>query len=850
MLRAYFVLRKRLQRVQARNAAFLSLLTDKFPFLKPPAATSLPPQPPPAPHSASIFAPSAAPESVPSSIPTLTSCLFTLSTRSIKLHLFRNQPLVAPGDSTAFIYLLHSGSLTVQRRSQVAVESDGREDYPDYPYATLKAGDDVGLYDLITQLSDVLLHQQRRQRRASARMKAEHEEWERMKLRGGTREQRFLRSKKSRQKEEEQRRILLKAGEVETSRTGRGDLLGGVGQPGEMQWRVVARDSCVVYAVPRWAVVECLKGEVEVCLKMRQWMEEKERWRQSRWREEERMRAEEERRRVEEGDRGVRGKAHHPCIHHFRSWQSLYVERREVEREYREQCRREEERRRKLDEAMLALNHTSKAMIERAVEGEAGHGMGRSEGRTREEEDAVLEHIKTEAKVLKEAMKKRAIFHMFTRSSQKDCIPPPDTPLLAVTEEETGEGREEGVKSVRWEGIERGGEEEEVELERETDTVEVKGGVTLPRLRLELLPPPSPPSTESTPAVAESAEPSTSSSPSISSPLPFSSTDTSALASPLESPNAVFFFPQSPAAAVELKLPPLVPLQVDPTSQRSIASSPTSKVTATSTEVVETGLETAEELDLIRLWGRKGVRLSSDALLPVTAHIPPPPPHLQPLLLALLTPSMPPFYTSAPSRPSNDRTRPSLQAHRRLPALTPPAGGSHSQEGKQGRGRVQGRGGSQGRLMCRLAERMMEVWYAEDVVSEEKMQRRNAEVRVKVKAEIHRRMDELEEKRLLVEEVERKRRILMGQEKEGEQKGGPEEAKEGSDALQGVGTGRVQLPPDGESFNFVNLSGGAQSPPRPRGVRRATTAAPTFLTQEREDEEGRESLRVRWGKGG
>ena len=812
MLHAYYVLKRRLQRIQTKNAEFVALLHDKFPFLLPPAATTnhllapLPPHQPthPVPSSFSALSPrsvsllsprhaarlTASTSSIASA--SLSSSLFTLSTRCLKLHLFRNQPLVHPPDSAGFVYLVRSGSLSVQRRSAVALEDEERLVYREHQYAVLRGGDDVGLYELVVAMSEHLQAVARKEKRERARAKAEEEEWERIKLRGQlTREQRFLRSKKHRERDEQQRVTLLPLPpSTPTSprpNPAHEDPLFRMRQAGVVEQRVVAREPCVLYAVPRGAVVDCLQGQLTACARMRRWMEEKERWREARWVEDERLRAEEELRRREVGGALSRlhGHGEGGGMHRFRSWQSGYVEEREREREWRERCRREEEKKKKMEEAMVALNKTSKQMME-AVDGDGRSGLGWSAvGRSREEEDAVMANLKREAEMLKEALNKRALLHMFKADHTPHASR--QSTFRTVGGQAGGgerEGREDG-------GGEGGGRE----LDPVAEAEEVRGSVVLPRLRLELLPPPSPLSTATPGEVAMSEADSTFASPSASSgPSPPLSTEPSPLASNLVSPtdtaSSVFAFPKSPHRPT---LPPL-PSSHPPAEDRSPPStaSPSSTLAAAMAASEAALLTEDSSFPLPPACLRPST--VTLAALPVPSPVlePPPTPYIESLLLSLLSCPLPSLPLPVPVRPR--RKSQSLQA---LPPPRPPP--------------VHPRHAGEGRGLLRLRQRVRGEWEEEEREREEREERRRVEVRRRVKEAVRARM-EAERRRREEEEASRWRR---------------EEAD------------RQKAEAARQCFNFVNLR-----PLRPLQRVRASTAAPTFITQPEvqvgEGEEGEE----------
>ena len=787
MLHAYYVLKKRLQRIQAKNAEFVALLIDKFPFLQPSPPTHLAPppshHPPPlppssfsalSPRSITLLSPRHAARITASTTVTstssLTSSLFTLSTRCLKLHLFRNQPLLTPPDTSAFIFLVRSGSLSVQRRSGVALEDDDRVVYREHQYAVLRGGDDVGLFELVVSMSDHLQAVQRKERRERARAKAEEEEWERIKLRGSlTREQRFLRSQKSRQRDE-QRRVTLLPLPPSTSSSPRpgsaaDDPLFRMRQATVVECRVVAREPSVLYAVPRGAMVECLQGQLSACVRMRKWMEERERWRESRWVEDERMRAEEEQRRREGGESLPRSHGEGGGLHRFRSWQSGYMEEREREREWRERCRREEEKKKKMEEAMVALNKASKQMME-AVDSEGQRGLGWSaSGRSREEEDAVMANLKREAEMLKQALNKRALLHMFKADHTTPHTRPNTQP--SDCQAERVEGEVDAEQEVMGRGSTPAGEVEEQ-----------RGSVVLPRLRLELLPPPSPLSTATPGEVAASEPGSSFASPSASSlASPLLSTDPSPMASNLASPTdaGVFAFPKTPHRPT---LPPLPTSHLpDDRSPPQTSPSPSSTLAAAITTfdaVVADG-----SLPLPPACLRPSTVTLASPPLPAPVHEPPPSPYLESLLLSLLSSPLPTLPLPMPTRPP----RKSMSLHALPPPRPPPTHPRHQT--------------GEGRGMLRLRQRMRSEWEEEEREREEREERRRVEVRRRVKEAVQERMEE-ERRRRAQEEATRRRR--------------EEAEREKAEAAR-------------QLFNFVNLR-----PLRPVQVR-ASTAAPTFITQ-------------------
>ena len=558
MLHAYYVLRKRLQRIQAKNSDFLALLIDKFPFLDPTAAPSSPhplaaltPFQLLSPRSFDLLSPrTAARLTVPPPSTSLASALYLLSTRCLRLQLLRNQPLVSPGDASAYVYLVASGSLVVQRPSSVPLHPDADSPhYPDFPYASLHSGDDVGLFPLISHISSILLTLQRSERLQRQRAKAEEDEWEHMK-RAGTRDPHFLQSRKSRLRQQQRRAILSTPPATRPLTAAKADPLLPCRLPGPPHnCRVVAREASVLYAVPRWALVEALKGQASACVRMRRFLEEKEAWRERRWTEDERVRADDARRRAEAGE--GQSRAAHPAVHRFPSWQSLHTEERERDRERREKARREEERKRKMDEAMLALNHTSKAMME-AVDGE-GAGLGWQGGvRTREETDAGLIRVRVEAQALKDAMNKQALINMFKAKTNTPHPSPPPTALQPFPPEAEGDGEGEGGEEEKTAG--------EGEGEGKGETVVARGSVSLPRLRLELLPPPSLPSTVSSPGVEESDDGSPFASPSASD-LPSSLSSATPLTPHLSARLPCLPLPQDASHPSHCPLPRPLPLR-------------------------------------------------------------------------------------------------------------------------------------------------------------------------------------------------------------------------------------------------------------------------------------------------
>ena len=808
MLHAYFVLKKRLQRIQSKNADFLSLLISKFPFLDPPQAALLSPSsnaPAPlaspafsllSPRSISLLSPRVAARlastTSASAASSLSASLFALSTRCLRLHLYRNQPLVAPGDLSSFVYLVQSGSLVVQRPSAVATEcgDDDEVEYREFHYTSLKGGDDVGLYDVVVQMSDLLLTQQRRERRERARARAEEEEWERIKLRGGlTREQPFLRSKKNRDRDEAQRAVLTQpvSSNPSTPRrphSAKDDPLHHIRRPGPVTCRVVAREPSVLYAVPRWAMVECLQQQVGACMRMRRWMEERERWREQRWQVEERVRCEDERRRVESGarPRHLRPTA---CVHRFRSWQSGWAEERVREKEWRERCRREEEKKKKMEEAMLSLNHTSKSLME-AVDG-APHGLGWiAAGRSRAEEDAAMAKVRHEAELLRDAMNKRAILSMFRADRARDDASARS--FRQLTEELNADVEDDEPRpDDRVHTPEPGSPEHEV--------AQARPSIVLPRLRLELVPAQSPITVESTDGeVVASGEATSMAASPMASVLasPFFSAEPSPTPSDLTSPadGGAFVFPRTPTAALTLSLPSTTA----PTSVATTAAqSPTSIMSPTST--MKDGLTRSSDSSppsastaavgsdavLRKPWRPSTVALEPAALAALV-HDPPPPAYLHALVLSMLSSRLPPLIPSGPPR------RPSVTTKLiRLPPTSRPLP-SHPRHRP-----------TRAHPILRLRSRITAVLTAEQRQRVEAEHRRQAAILQQLRLSVRQRVEE-ERRR-----VEEEGRVRM--EREREEKGRAEEA-----------------------FNFVNVGVG-------RGKGEGRKASATFITQQ-EGEEG------------
>ena len=419
---------------------------------------------------------------------------------------------------------------------------------------------------------------------------------------------------------------------------------------------------------------------------------------------------------------------------------------------------------------MVALSQASKQMMEAVDGGEGQRGLGWSaSGRSREEEDALMNNLKREAEILKEALNKRALLHMFTAEQARPSgTQPPGSTA------EVGEGEAEDKDDAGREGS-RGSTPAVVEGEQ-------RGSVVLPRLRLELLPPPSPLSTATPGEVAASEPGSSLTSPtasSMASPL-LLSTDSSPMASNLASPTdgGVFVFPKTPHRPPTL--PPLLALHPPELRSPPSSSSPSSALAAAFTASDVALTDGSLPLPLPACLRPSTVTLAA-LPLPAPMHEPPPSPYLESLLLSLLSSPVLTLPLPMPARPP--RKSLSLLA---LPAPRPPPGHPRHQQGEGG-----------GRGMRRLRQRLRSEWEEEEREREEREERRRVEVRRRVRDAVHARMEE-ERRRREEEEAARRRR--------------EEAEREKAEAARLV-------------FNFVNLR-----PLRPLQVR-ASTAAPTFITQ-------------------
>ena len=373
--------------------------------------------------------------------------------------------------------------------------------------------------------------------------KREEAEWERIKQAGLiTKEMNFLRARKTRDEQRRQSALLaqqlLNEAEEAEERRREADR-----QQQRWSYTVVARQTSVVYVVSRAAVRECMREQAMLCLRMCEWMEETEAYRNARWRHIEQQRADNEYRRRADGH----FTAHQPCHQlphahqHLLSWQTTHQRTREQEREARDRWRREEDKKRTMDDTMHALHSSSMAMLTAVASEEAG-GLGRTGLKSREEMDVVLLRARVEAELVKDAMKKRALLAMFKSDGQGRTEP------QAVTRHQV-----ERDEKVQDETAERKEREEEKEEEKSTqsqaeqlkaadieqvyqagaagsqDTAQGEQGhrssqltvalspapssVSLPPLRFDLLPPPSPVSDTSAIDVSDSASPSAASSP-------------------------------------------------------------------------------------------------------------------------------------------------------------------------------------------------------------------------------------------------------------------------------------------------------------------------------------------------
>ena len=634
MLHAYYVLKKRLQRIQQKNADFLALLTHKFPFIHPTNSQhSLVLRSPNRPHNrtidppnnnskAEVPAPVLSPTGVlsfnqqsprtlallspraaarlaqsTSAIATLNllSTLHLLSTRCRRLTLHRHHTLLSPADNKDLIYLVHTGQLSVLRPSNVRTDEqeERNETGPSIEWLNLVRGGDIGLYEAVQEMRNEHRRREARERAQRARMKREEQEWERIKQAGLiTKEMNFLRAKKTRDEQRRQSVLLSQqlsnAAEEAEERKREADR-----RQQRWQFSVVAQQTSVVYVVSRAAVRECMREQPMLCQRMCEWMEETEAYHNARWQHIEQQRAHEEDRRRADGQLTAHKPSHHlPHAHlHLPSWQTAHLRARDLEREARDRWRREEEKKRTMDDTMHALHSSSVAMLT-AVAGEEAGGLGRAGLKSREEMDVVLMRARLDAEMVKGAMKKKALLAMFRSESQeKTQLTSPLEVLVKESEKQQlekasakqeQEERKEVVEEAHLQSDELEADDGNRSESQQTEEVgqqeeiaqsgpsprgsqliislsHTRTSMNLPPLRLDLLPPPSPVSDATT---ASAIDASASASPFASSPQAltvgsalsspmFSSTaassmDTSVACSPSY---ALFILPKSPQAA-------------------------------------------------------------------------------------------------------------------------------------------------------------------------------------------------------------------------------------------------------------------------------------------------------------
>ena len=631
MLHAYYVLRKRLQRIQRKNQDFLTLLTHKFPFINPTSSqhalimrsphrpvnrtidpdnnSTKEPSPPPlpaglpsfnqhSPRTLALLSPRAAARLAQSTsaIATLSllSTLHLLSTRCTRLTLHRHHTLLSQTDNKDLIYLVQTGQLSILRPSSVRTEEqeERNEQGQSIEWTQLVRGDDIGLYEVVKEMRDEHRRREARERAEKARMKREEQEWERIKQAGLiTKEMNFLRAKKTRDEQRRQSVLLSQqlhdeADEAE-ERKREADR-----QQQRWPFTVVARQTSVVYVVSRAAVRECMREQPMLCVRMCEWMEETEAYRNARWQHVEQQRAHDEANRRADGHLTAFQPSHQLPHAHLQlpSWQTAYQRTREQEREARDKWRREEEKKRTMDDTMHALHSSSVAMLTAVAAEEAG-GMGRAGLKSREEMDVVLLRARLDAELVKDAMKKRALLAMFKSEAQEGSARSSKQEGQAQDNEEQKEAatRENGQEEPQTDEQHTRAQSEELEAvsdreqneQQQTEevikhdedeqslhgqqssqlTIELsqpRASLTLPPLRLDLLPPPSPVSDAST---ASAIDLSASASPFVQSPAALtvgsgfsspmfssaaSSMDTSTACSPS---SALFILPKSPPPA-------------------------------------------------------------------------------------------------------------------------------------------------------------------------------------------------------------------------------------------------------------------------------------------------------------
>ena len=625
MLHAYYVLKKRLQRIQQKNQDCLALLAHKFPFINPtseqhalvirsthrpaqrpaePNATNKGAQPALAssttplsyqqqsPRTLALLSPRAAARIAQSTSAGATlqllSALHLLSTRCTRLTLHRHHTLLSPGDNKDLVYLVHTGSLSVLRGSNVRTEEAEERNQPGpvLDWLRLVRGDDVGLYAVVREMRDEQRRREARERAERARLRREEAEWEHIKQAGlVTKEMNFLRAKRTR---DEQRRQSLALSQQLLDAQEETDERRREAERRQQRWpfSVVAAQTSVVYAMSRAAVRECMREQPTLCVRMCEWMEETEAYRAARWQHIEQQRASDEAARRAEGHLTAfqpTTALPHSALQ-LPSWQSAHLRTREREREAREQWRREEEKKRTMDDTMHALHSSSVAMLT-AVAGDDTGGLGRAGLKSREELDVMLLRARLEAEVLKEAMKKKSLLKLFRSEAPQQTAPSAVASVPAAISEERQEealaeqqpratSSDEQTTPSQAESVSAGnsgrGELQRAEKADHPDgqpeaqmtiaLTQARSSVSLPPLRFDLLPPPSPVSDVSTASAADQSALTSPFSPSgphlavaasgLSSPLlssAASSMDTSAANSPF---HAFFILPKSPPPPV------------------------------------------------------------------------------------------------------------------------------------------------------------------------------------------------------------------------------------------------------------------------------------------------------------
>ena len=481
MLHAYYVLRKRLQRIQQKNQEFLALLTHKFPFIHPTntqhalilrspkrpnnrthhgtdnsggnnnaaaASPLLSPAGVPSfnqqsPRTLALLSPRAAARLAHSTSATATlqllSALHLLSTRCTRLTLHRHHTLLSAADNKELVYLVHTGQLSVHRPSNVRTEEQEERDEsgPSIEWLQLVRGDDIGLYEVVKEMRDEHRRREARERAEKARMKREEQDWERIKQAGLiTKEMNFLRAKKTRDEQRRQSVLLSQqlhdaADEAEERRREASR------QQQRWPFSVVARQTSVVYVVSRAAVRECMREQTMLCVRMCEWMEETEAYRAARWQHIESQRAELEDKRRADGHLTATQPTHQlpPAHLQLPSWQTAHLRSRDQEREARDKWRREEDKKRTMDDTMHALHSSSVAMLTAVAADEAG-GLGRAGLKSREEMDVVLLRARLDAELVKDAMKKRSLLAMFKSESQEKKQPKEATTHVRPAEQD------------------------------------------------------------------------------------------------------------------------------------------------------------------------------------------------------------------------------------------------------------------------------------------------------------------------------------------------------------------------------------------------------------------------------